>query len=260
MTTQNKSESCKRVRGAPLSIWTIAILAMCCASGVRALAQRSAAGTSQGPVRVQLFDVYSGLAIANTLVEVTSDNGIRYSVPPCPTNGQTWSGQTDASGSLMIPRSAIQFNNDVKTKDHRGVVLGEDVINDPSGTTHQIELYSQWLFEEQHDWTRGYKLVDARSGKTLANASAHIEFPPNDWPAQHGGITRLDVKTNPRGYVSFSFLRKPEPKQGQTLPDAPLADWMTPEVWVAVPGYSKAKLNYFDGSDDGRSNVQLQHQ
>jgi hypothetical protein len=49
-------------------------------------------------------------------------------------------------------------------------------------------------------------------------------------------------------------------KQGQTLPDAPLSDWMTPKASLIVSGYQKAKLNYFDGSGDERSRVRLYRQ
>jgi len=235
---------------------SIALLAMCGFTGVRAQAGRPAANSPLGPVRVQLFDVYSGLALPNTVVEVSSDNGIQCSAPPCPTGGRTWSGQTDSSGVLMIPRSAIQFDTYVKTKDHRNVRLPEEVFRELS-RTNPIELYPEWLFDEQHEWTRGYKLVDARSGKVLADTLVRIEFPSGDWPAQHGGISGLDLRTNPLGYVFFSFLRKPEPKQGQTLPSAPLADWVTPVASLIASGHRKAELNYFEGSDAERFTVRL---
>lgn len=233
-----------------------AVLATCGFTGFRTQSARPASNVPQGPIRVKLFDVYSGLALLNAAVEVLSDNGIACSVPPCPTGSRTWSGQTDSSGVLMIPQSAIQFDTYVKTKDHRRARLPEKATK--GGTyTHQIELYPEWLFDEQHEWTRGYKLVDAHSGKVLAGIPVKIEFPANDWPAQHGGINRLDEKTNPLGYVFFSFFRKPEPKQGQTLPSAPLADWMTPVASVSASGYRKAELNYFEGSDAERFTVRL---
>jgi hypothetical protein len=110
------------------------------------------------------------------------------------------------------------------------------------------------------DWTRAYRLVDAHHGKVLANTPARIEFPANDWPAQHGGVSSLKVKTNPLSYVFLSFLRKSDKRQGQTLPSVPLADWVTPEAWVAVSGYRMAKLNYFDGSDAERFTTRVQRQ
>lgn len=219
----------------------------------------SAVHGPQGPVRVQVFDVYSGLALANADIEVTSDNGIQCRQAPCPTNGQTWSGRSDGSGVLVIPPSAIQFNTYVKVEGRRTAKLPEDAMKEAS-RIHPIELYPDWLEDEQHEWTRGYKLLDARSGKVLANTPVRVEFPGNDWPAQHGGITSLELKANPLGYVFFSFLRKPEPKQGQTLPDAPLADWMTPEASVIVSGFRKAKLNYFEGNDAERFTIRLQPQ
>jgi hypothetical protein len=160
---------------------------------------------------------------------------------------------------VTIPRSAIQSSTYVKTKYHRAVALVDDVVKN-SARVHEIELYPEWLGDEQHEWTRGYKLVDARNGKVLANTPVRINFPGDDWPAQHGGIASRELKTNPLGYVFFSFLRKPEPQQGQTLPSAPLADWMTPEAWVIVSGFGKAKLNYFEGSDSETFPIRLQRQ
>jgi hypothetical protein len=202
------------------------------------------------------------VALANAAVEVTSDDGIIGIVcakAPCTNNGRTWLGLSDDSGMLLIPRPAIKFDTYVKTKDHRAVRLTDDAIKHAS-STYQVELYPEWLYSEQYEWTRGYKLVDARTGKVLANTPVWIEFPANDWPAQHGGISSRKVKTNPLGYVFFSFLRKPEQKQGQALPSAPEADWVTPVAWVAVSGYGKAKLNYFEGSDAERFTTRLQRQ
>jgi len=218
--------------------------------------QRPRLNASRGPVRVQLFDIYSGLPLANAAVEVESDDGIVCKMAPCPTDQKTWLGRSDDSGAITIPPSAIQVDTYVKTKGHRLAKLADDAIQ-ASSNIHPIELYPEWLFDEQHDWTRGYKLVDPH-GKVLANVPVRIEFSANDWPAQHGGISSLDLKTNPLGYVFFSFLRKPDPKPGQNLPDAPLADWMTPVASVAISGYRKVELNYFDGSDDERSLIRLQ--
>ena len=259
MTIQQKTERSWLTHERASRRWLLlcAVVALAgCSSSSSAQTERSAQETS---VRVQLFDVYSGLALTNAAAEVTSDNGIQCKQAPCPTNGATWSDRSDGSGMLMIPRSAIQVDTYVKTTDHRSVKLAEDATKDPSHI-HQIELYPEWLYSEQYDWTRGYKLVDARTGKVLANTPVRIEFPANDWPAQHGGISSRKVKTNPLGYVFFSFLRKPEPKQGQTLPSAPLADWMTPVAWVSISGYRKARLDFFEGSDAERFTTRLQRQ
>src|ERR1700757_2573548 len=113
-----------------------AVLATCGFTGFRTQSARPASNVAQGPVRVKLFDVYSGLALLNAAVEVLSDNGIACSVPPCPTGSRTWSGQTDSSGVLVIPPSAIQFDTYVKTKDHRRARLPEKATK--GGTyTHQ---------------------------------------------------------------------------------------------------------------------------
>jgi hypothetical protein len=245
-----------RVSKTWLFIWT-ALIVPACSCGLSAQTGQFSAHARQGPLRVQLYDA-SGLPLSKAVVEVTSDNGIRCEMSPCPTSGQTWSGQSDNSGALIIPRSAIQTETYVRTKDYRSVRLPEPMKY--TSRVHQIELHPEWLYGQQYDWTRGYKLVDARSGKVLARAPVRIEFPPDDWPAQHGGIGSLEVKTNPRGYIFFSFLRKPEEIQEQTLPAVPQADWVTPVAWVAVSGYRRAKLNYFEGSDAERFTTRLQPQ
>ena len=251
----------RRARRVWLVIWASVVLAGC-SPGLSAQTRQTARNVSQGPIRVQLFDVYSGLALSNANVEVTSDNaivGVTCIRGSCPNNSQTWSGRSDDSGVLTIPRSAIQVNTYVQPKDYRLSKLAVDAIAG-SSDIHPIEFYPEWLFSEQHEWIRGYKLVDARSGKVLSDTSARVEFPANDWPAQNGGITNRDVRTNALGYVFFSFLRKPEPREGQILPSAPLADWMTPEASVLVSGYRKAKLNYFEGNDAERFTTRLQRQ
>ena len=249
----------QRVRSGSLLIWTIVPL-LIFTVGCTAQAQRPAPSIPQGPVRVQLFDAYSTLALANTDVEVTSDDGIiGFACVPtyqCAGNHKTWSGRSDDSGVLVIPSSVIQFHNDVKAKDHQVGRLTEDAIKD-SSHTHQIELYPEWLSDDQYEWIRGYKLLAARSRKVLANTPVRLEFPMNDWPGQHGGTGGLDVRTNSLGFVFFSFLRKPEPKLGQPSPAVGEAQWMTEEAWVIVSGYRKARLNYFAGSADEKSVIRL---
>jgi len=56
-----------------------AVLATCAFTGFRAHSARPASHVPQDPVRVQLFDVYSGVALLNAAVEVPSDNGIACS-------------------------------------------------------------------------------------------------------------------------------------------------------------------------------------
>lgn len=254
---QRSWSSLERVSKIPLLMVAASTLAACTSSfSAQAKHTRNVA---QGAVRIRLFDAYSGSVLANTDVAVRSDNGIVCEQSPCPQNSQTWSGRSDEFGALTIPPSATQFHIYVQPKDHRLSKLAVDAITG-SSDIYPIELYPEWLFNEQHEWTRGYKLVDARSGRALANILVHIEFPGNDWTAQNGGVTHLDVRTNSLGYVFFSFLRKPEAKEKQTLPSAPLADWMTPEASVVVFGYRKAKLNYFEGNDAERFTMRLERQ
>jgi len=102
------------------------------------------------------------------------------------------------------------------------------------------------------------KLSMRAAGRCWRTLRSGLNFLRTIGRAQHGGINRLDVKTNPLGYVFFSFLRKPEPKPGQTLPSAPLADWVTPVASLIASGYRKAELNYFEGTDAERFTVRLE--
>src|ERR1051325_3171827 len=111
------------------------------------------------------------------------------------------------------PPSAIQFDTYLKTKDHRSAKLPEDTTK---GTTytHEIELYPEWLFDEQHDWTRGYKVVDARSGKVLADTAVRIEFPANDWPCATWGHQQARRKDKSAGLCLLFLSEKTRTETG----------------------------------------------
>jgi hypothetical protein len=189
MTIQRKANkswlSNERVRSGSLSIWVIVALFIFTVS-CSEQAKRPAPSVPQGSVRVQLFDAYSALAVANTDVEVTSDNGIISitCVGRCPDSRKTWSGRSDDSGVLMIPASAIQVDTWVKVKDHQADRLPEVEIKD-SSKVHQIELYPDWRNSEPYEWIRGYKLFNAHSGKVLTNTAVRVEFlemiGPHNW-------------------------------------------------------------------------------
>lgn len=69
-------------------------------------------------VRVQLVDRASGRPITDSEVEVYSDNGIRCVTTPCPTNGRSWHGRTDADGVVALPRTAIDAVSHLGTPTH----------------------------------------------------------------------------------------------------------------------------------------------
>ena len=47
-------------------------------------------------MHVRLLDAATAKPIANTDVELWSDNGIRCIKAPCPTDGKQWKGTSDA--------------------------------------------------------------------------------------------------------------------------------------------------------------------
>ena len=54
-------------------------------------------------ITVKLVDKKTRKPLRNVNVRIYSDNGIRCVKAPCPTNGFSWSGRTDAKGVVRIP-------------------------------------------------------------------------------------------------------------------------------------------------------------
>lgn len=189
-------------------------------------------------IRLQLFDAWSGELIANTDINVESDNGIRCIKAPCPTNGKQWAGRSDGAGLVTIPKSVLQVSTYVRTELHESANL-EEAAPGASGIW-VIELFPNRLKGageinvDGHKLdgldVRGYKLVDAETAKPLINKPVHIEFPLTG---------TLDTKTNWLGYVFFTWER--------TLGSS------EPEAWVIVRGYQKTKLDL----DNARQGTKL---
>ena len=180
------------------------------------LAQKSIMDAPGTSVSVQLMDAWSGQPIANADIKVESDNGIRCVKAPCPTNGKEWAGRSDAAGRLMIPKSEIQASTYVGTSLHESANLEEAL----SGTSGRwvLDLFPKRLNDEADK--RGYKLIDARTGKPLANMSVRLEFPLTG---------ALDTKTNSLGYAFFPWER------AYGAPE--------PAAWVIARGYRRTKID-----------------
>jgi len=203
--------------------------ALMCAQDQRSSVPPSILNAPGETARVQLFDAWSGQPIANTETKVESNNGIVCRMAPCPNNAKHWAGRSDGSGRVTIPRSVLQFDTYVSTELHETADLKEAAPD--ASDTWVIELFPKRLKDAGEVDVRGdkltgldlrgYKLLDARTGKPLANKAVRIEFPL---------IGPLDPKTNSLGYVFFPLERALGPS-------------FEPEAWVTAAGYQRTKLD-----------------
>jgi hypothetical protein len=70
-------------------------------------------------VRVRLLNP-AGRPLAGAPVEIWSDNGIRCIRAPCPTNGTSWHGRSDARGLVVIPTRVLQASTTLTTPGYEG--------------------------------------------------------------------------------------------------------------------------------------------
>jgi hypothetical protein len=83
--------------------------------------------TQNGIIKVKLLNALSKQAIANTDVNIYSDNGIRCITTPCDTDGQEWKGMLDNNGVIVIPMEII---NEVTNIAATGYEAGRDLVKD----------------------------------------------------------------------------------------------------------------------------------
>jgi len=179
---------------------------------------------SPGPqVELRLLDAWTGMPIADAAVRVASDNGIRCVTTPCPTDRATWSGRSDPRGAVLLDKSALRAITHLETDRHDPVDLGREAVRDGSAWT--IELMPRDLTGQGPVGTRGYKLIDGRSGRPLANRNVRLEFPSG---------APLDATTNPLGYVFFPFERSFGAGE--------------PTAWVSSAGFRRARLDFGAGA------------
>jgi hypothetical protein len=169
-------------------------------------------------VRVGLLDAVSGRPIANTDVELWSDNGVRCVQAPCPTNGQGWAGRSDASGQVVVPTSAVQAVTAVKTPGHEGDLIGDSEPADGGGWT--VELFPQ---DSSGTAPRPIKLI-ARNGRPIVNAPVRVEF-----QTDAGKWDSVKTATNGLGYIFVPFN---------------VVVVAAEHTWVVVPGYGRTQLDF----------------
>jgi hypothetical protein len=170
-------------------------------------------------VHVKLFDAATARPIASTEMELYSDNGIRCIKAPCPTDGKSWKGKTDANGRLTIPKSALNATANLKSATYSGDLV-TDATPDASGDW-TVELFP----EEQGDpGPHPLKLIDARTHRVVANAAVRIET-----RGTSGQRDTVSARSNALGYVLVPFIVV-----------AKGAD----NSWLVAPGYKDAHIDF----------------
>lgn len=178
-----------------------------------------------GVVIVRLIDVFTAQPVARSDVRVFSDNGIRCFRAPCPTDGAEWKGRTDSRGYVAIPSAALNRMTSVSTPLHKGGTLTLDSPRDAEGARIVEVLPTSLDSGGPLDLgAEAFKLVDARSGKPIANTVIQLVFRRNG---------SLESRTNALGYV---FV----PREKVAAADD--------DISVMAPGYRRAKLD--SGPDD----------
>jgi len=77
-------------------------------------------------VDLELIDARTGKPIAGAGVRIWSDNGIRCSRAPCPTNGKEWKGKSNAAGVVKLPDGFIQLATNVTVSGYDSRNLSPD--------------------------------------------------------------------------------------------------------------------------------------
>ena len=196
------------------------VLVVACAQGQRAHDAPSSILDSVGDsVHVRLLDASTVLPIANSVVELTSDNGIRCIKAPCPTDGKQWKGASDANGHVVIPKSALNSVATIKSVAYQG-----DLLNDATPGAKgewNVELFSE---ESGDPGPHPLKLIDASTHAAIANAKVRIE-------TRHaGGATdTVSVTTNALGWLFVPFRVVTKDAENS---------------WLVVPAYQPARIDF----------------
>lgn len=202
-----------------LSLASILLLTVASCLAQRSADSRPSIREAKGAtVKVQLLDAFSGQVIANSAVEVSSDNGIRCETPPCPTDDKQWRGKSDAAGFTLIPTSVLQFETTIKTPAHHGNLVEDS--EKAAGDFWLAELLPARLDGASELGLRPIKLIDAHSSRPLANLPVLIEF---------GKTSNFKTQTNALGTLFIPFEK--------ALP-------AFEDTWAVLAGYRRTHLDF----------------
>lgn len=201
------------------------MLMVMCGAALPATAGRCAGiRSAPGPtVTVQLVDASTAQPARNAAVRLFSDNGIRCARAPCPVNGKSWNGASDPQGFVTIPTSLLQISTNIETETLSGDLIGDSIAaNDGIWITELLPLNRDYAYPPGPP--RALKLVDATTGKGIADAPANFEM-------RHSGDVQpiIKTRTNTLGYV---FLPN-------ALPTGALQN-----TWVVVAGYRTTHVDF----------------
>jgi hypothetical protein len=211
--------------------------------GLFTLAGASQPGCTQGPpahsraaileiaadtVRLKLLDAVTTLAIANTDVEIRSDNGMRCIRAPCPNDARRWNGRTDEEGSVMAPVDALQVVTSIRTPGHHA-----DLIEDSSEAADGawvVEMLPRNAPAELEFHPLDFKLIDKASRRPIADTPVRIAF---------GGTGGFEGTTNSLGYVFVPV----EALLGDAADSSPARDAEPEFARIIVAGYHTAQTD-----------------
>lgn len=182
-------------------------------------AEQSILAATGDSLRVRLYSAVSAQPIASTDFELTSDNGIRCVKAPCPTNGQSWKGKSDAKGEIVIPRSALNTMASITSASYHGDLAGDAAPATGGGWT--LELFPETGAEPA---PHPLKLLDATTHQPISNVTLRIEA------RNSGGFPNMmSLTSNALGYV---FVPADFVAHGSET------------SWIVVPGYREARVDF----------------
>jgi len=193
-----------------------------------------AAAVGEDVVEILLLDGYSAQPIASTGVDVYSDNGIRCIKAPCNTGGQSWQGETDASGVVRLPSRIVNKVTNVSAAGYAGAELSRDGQRRTGRL--QLELDPRAKTEPEHieQAARRFKIVDANSGQPLKRTTL--------WVVRSSSCV-------PPGCKDFSYSG-PTNSLGNVY--LPIFKIKIEDSWIAVTGYANQKFASIAGDNTMR--------
>ncbi len=136
-------------------------------------------------VSIKLIDASTKRIIANTAVEVRSNNGIICKRAPCPNNSLTWKGVSGADGLARIPSCVIQYSTTLIVADYEATELNKTMA----------EIADSIL------------VVELAPDTSTAPQRMTTDVPPPSLPARAGAwLVRLDVRHGRDGMKRNSWV------------------------------------------------------
>lgn len=145
-------------------------------------------------VRLRLLDAFSGKVIANSDVDLSSENTIRCIRAPCPSNANKSRVRSDANGYVVIRTDILNVSTHISAPGYRKET---DLIGGAEEDSHGfwfVGLIPNHTSDGLGPRLDCLKLIDAQSNKPLANRRVYLSFDKS---------VALKAKTNSLGYVFF---------------------------------------------------------